>query len=278
MTIHFYRIEHTNTSTSLIVDLSTYIGFFRESHRFESPKDSKSFYDYRQEWFRLFQPMNKFDENFYQMIYFCLSKYSFDTEEQRIQLQQQIGDYFSGDFIEILKNSIDAMLLQSLNSSKLISHEISLTFEIKLSDGTLELFFMDNAGGFSEEFLNRVESLHEQTQYLNSPRYSTKSNGYIGLCCGSGLAMRQLICKVLTGDFYDPRKTIHATMHSQRYIEFYNIVQEGRVSGGGIFLKVPLKDLSHYEHLDLNDDDAPEIILPSESIDIPQATRITGYT
>lgn len=123
-------------------------------------------------------------------------------------------------FIEIIKNSVDAMTVRHRKGNEAPPVvTIKCSFELK-SDSTMEVIIRDNSGGFSSDYLTNIEAYLEQKHYLFERQDTAKDNKiYFG---GSGKGMRMLYAMLLDGknlapdgifDYCDARSCQNSAVH-----------------------------------------------------------------
>jgi hypothetical protein len=108
----------------------------------------------------------------------------------------------NNSFIELLKNSIDALIYQYLSSA---SDEMVLQMhiELEISGANLIIRLTDNAGGFPPEYISSFASDIARRAYKHTPFTSDKmkaSSYYLG---GKGIALGQLYSMLLDGEVWN---------------------------------------------------------------------------
>ena len=109
---------------------------------------------------------------------------------------------FSDNFLELLKNSIDALVRRYLTGASLVS-TLEMNVMLRIIDETISVIITDNAGGFSNEYLESFTAWVKDGRYQQESQKSEKKQDakfYVG---GAGLGLRQLCCIVLDGDVCD---------------------------------------------------------------------------
>ncbi|RUR07225.1 hypothetical protein [Legionella sp. km772] len=146
------------------------------------------------------------------------------------------------NFIELLKNSIDTILINRLKKA---SANTLLQMEIALlpSDKDLAVQIKDNAGGFSQEYLDDFSNIIK----FNDPRLGrakdTQGKHEIeGYCFGgSGLGHLMLANFILRGQVVDRRDKYRAVYNIEEGATTFSIANNAETRGAEIILKSPMR-------------------------------------
>ena len=108
----------------------------------------------------------------------------------------------NNSFVELLKNSIDAMTkryLTFLDIEQSTQLQISVTLSL-LSSNKIYVLISDNAGGFPQDYLGYFTSTIEDNRYKENFLVSEKNRGNNYFFGGAGLGLQQLCRLLLDGE------------------------------------------------------------------------------
>ncbi len=121
-------------------------------------------------------------------------------------------DYVSEYFIEILKNTIDEIIIRSCTMPEVTGSAVAiLTLHIEYSPekDRVKFLFKDNGSGFSDGFLERTNSVSAKNDYFKSKgsvkQSLQESYAMPKLFGGFGRGLRCIMARVLTGCDLSPR-------------------------------------------------------------------------
>lgn len=114
-------------------------------------------------------------------------------------------------FVEILKNSMDAIIDKGVRTGLRVNMELKLNVQVELlPDAFVAMTFRDNGTGFPDEFLSQFQSFIKDKKYLSDVHATHKntSSFYFG---GRGRGMGMICAKLLDGIEIGP--TIHTPLY-----------------------------------------------------------------
>ena len=103
-------------------------------------------------------------------------------------------------FIELLKNSIDAMVKQFLSGHSDVT-ELKMTINLEMDDTNLSIIVTDNAGGFAADYLTEFKAMVGAGNFRYGARVSEKRDDdyYFG---GRGIGLRQICSMHMAGELF----------------------------------------------------------------------------
>lgn len=113
-----------------------------------------------------------------------------------------IDTFMQDSFIEILKNTMDAIIVNACQNKMASVLELGLVIDLSVSD-EIGLRLIDNGPGFKKEFLDSTSNVQRQISYMNgvgSLKRKMDDGMHPQLFGGAGRGLRMLLSKVIYGD------------------------------------------------------------------------------
>lgn len=151
----------------------------------------------------------------------------------------------NNSFIELLKNSIDALLYQYLSGAN-DEMVLQMHIELEVSGANLTIRLTDNAGGFPPEYISSFASNIARRAYKHTPFTSDKrkeSSYYLG---GKGIALGQLYSMLLDGEAWNGALLPHKFHSIAEGVTSISIANDPVLKGAQIVLMSPLAPLPRF--------------------------------
>lgn len=185
-------------------------------------------------------------------------------------------------FPEILKNSIDAKIEQIRNNKENVDPVLKLTVEMEINNDKNLIGFkiQDNAGGFSDSFLNKQQGLAENNLFNKGSDKTQEQGKHLG---GRGLGIKKLYNLMYRGGEVTERgfkKSFDISNNiSSIELKNYEITTSGKKESGACSMLSSSFSPSPPITVEQKTTEAPKLTLPSRikkapKIDTALTTKI----
>lgn len=221
MPLNIQYSREDNGSVSIELNLQSYLPLFLRSKNNNPPLTTAE----RDQLHMMQKELDKFFTHtdasvlFWDIQDFCLDQYS--PAEQKELRNSPAVDLLRDSLKEMFKNSIDIFLDQQLKHPNTSNTTLKCNFNIEKSMDNAIVTFADSGPGFSNDFMQKLNTEEKQIAYMNSGQFSDKrGQGFTG---GHARGLRELIHQILTGQMMRAghSKTQRAT-HFDSEIHFSN--------------------------------------------------------